>query len=116
VVLVLNLVGCLAFSALAAADRTVKRPAVRPTGSLRGAILFTVGSGVLVYAMCSFLTLSAVNLIGASLTSCFASSNVLFGMVFSVMVIGERPSKRRYVGAVLVAVGCALSALSRKPM
>lgn len=80
---------------------------------LSKAILCSVGSAIIVYSMCSFLSLIGVKLIGASLTSCFNSSNVVFGLILSVVLIHERPSRTRCLGAALVVIGCVLCSLSR---
>jgi len=113
VVLTLNVAACGAFASIAVVSRRQWPPQIPQAAALRRPILLTVASGILVYALCSYLSLTAVKLIGASLTSCFASTNVLFGMAFSVLLVHEKPSRERCLGAALVAIGCALSALVR---
>ena len=113
VVLVLCCTAAVVFSGLAL---TRRRAGIIDQGCeshLGKAIVCTVVSAVLVYSMCSFLSLSAVKLIGASLTSCFASTNVVFGMILSMFVIHENPSPKRCLGAALILGGCVLCSLAR---
>ncbi|MBT4815690.1 MAG: EamA family transporter [Lentisphaerae bacterium] len=114
VALVLNVMALVAFSTAGAAGYT--RASVedrRHWIPSAHAAWLTVASGVLVYGLCCFLGLTVLKQITASLVSALASTAAVFALIFSIVLLGERPSRERWFGALLVVTGCVLCSLGR---
>ncbi len=69
-------------------------------GPLFAAGLVSMGSGL--------LYLNAIKLVGASKTATLNASAPIFGLIGAVIVLGERPTRRNIVGALVAFLGIAL--------
>jgi drug/metabolite transporter (DMT)-like permease len=114
IVMVLNLAAFVTFAS-AGVFQAFRQPlAWRGWFSSREAVRATIVSGVLVYAVCAFLELTAMARIEAHLASALGSAGVVFGLVFGVALLRERPSIPRCLGALLIVAGCVVISLGTR--
>ena len=110
----LNLVAVSGFSSIALVQRVARKTCTPRKIRFRTGVLPTIISGLLVYVGCSYLMLWALQSIDASLAACLGSLNAVFGVVFGVLLLREKPSRKRCFGGLLIVIGCILSSLARR--
>jgi len=114
VVMVLNVIGFAAFVLAAGVGYARERGDRRHWVPSWRAVLHTMASGMLAYVVCCALGLIAMAYVTASVASALVSIAVVFSMVFSIAFLGEQPSAKRWLGAMLVMAGCILTALVQR--
>lgn len=114
VVMVLNLIGFSGFAFAAGVGYARERGDRRRWVPSWRAARHAMASGILAYVVCCALGLIAMAYVTASLTSALVSIAVVFSMIFSIAFLGERPSGKRWVGALLVVAGCIVTAVAHE--
>jgi len=71
----------------------------------------SVFSGLTGQLIGNFLYISALEFEGVSNLAPFISATIPFGFLMSVLIVGERPSKKSVIGMFIVFLGVALAAL-----
>ena len=96
------------FSALVSMAIGLRSGWIPPTKFDRRSLAILIGCGIIGTAGGGFLYLTAIDLAGAAKTAVLGSASPVFGLVGSILFLGERPGRRGIVGTLISVAGIIL--------
>ena len=98
----------LPFSALVSMTIGLRAGWVPPTKFGRRNLAILIGCGIVGTAGGGFLYLTAIDLAGAAKTAVLGSASPIFGLIGSIIFLGERPGPRGIIGTLISFIGIVL--------